>query len=139
MWRLGRGRFSMVAETVYTSTAENARKQLLDGLVSSEEVKQALRRVVAEEHLLHPVRLRSFGGAARKEVRLIRKERRFHVFRVRLMDSSYSALSKAQARHEAAVSERNGRLNRHSIRVTFSFLFPFFSERQRLSSPIPRR
>jgi hypothetical protein len=129
----------MVAETVYTSTAENARKQLLDGLVSSEEVKQALRRVVAEEHLLHPVRLRSFGGAARKEVRLIRKERRFHVFRVRLMDSSYSALSKAQARHEAAVSERNGRLNRHSIRVTFSFLFPFFSERQRLSSPIPRR
>ena len=40
---------------------------------------------------------------------------------------------------EAAAAQHNGRFNLYSIRVTFSFLFPFFSERHRASSPIPRR
>jgi hypothetical protein len=34
---------------------QNVRWQLFDGLVTTEEVKQALWRVVAEEHLLRPL------------------------------------------------------------------------------------
>jgi hypothetical protein len=52
-------------------------------LVRGEEVEQAMRRVVDEEHLMHPVRLWGFRGAARKEVSLVSKELGFHVFRVR--------------------------------------------------------
>ena len=42
-----------------------------DELGTGEETEQALKRVVADEDLLHPTRLRSFGRAAGDEVRFI--------------------------------------------------------------------
>jgi hypothetical protein len=51
----------------------------LAGWWMAKKLSRALRRVVAEEHLLHPIRLRSFGGTARKKVFLIHKRRGFHV------------------------------------------------------------
>ena len=49
------------------------------GPVIGEQVNYALRRVVVEEQLEVPLRLRSSRCAARKEIRLIRDERCFNV------------------------------------------------------------